>query len=152
MSIRHDKCDLLERLLKENGGSGLAIHVEHKVTGLPSVDFYHSLDALMTQKKKIQPSTIKLNCGQPMPIYITNLPEDKFVTLLLVRSMHSSLCRSLFRLPKVIHSFAGTFLRGSMTFALNEQMKKLVCIACALVLFHIDCFFVGNDANPSVLH
>ena len=77
MSIRHDKCDLLERLLKENGGGGLAIHVEHKVTGLPAGDFYHSLDALMMQKKKIQPSAIKLHCGQAMPIYITSLPEDK---------------------------------------------------------------------------
>ncbi len=79
MQIRHDKYDLLERLLKDNGGTGLALHIEHKVTGLPTVDFYHSLDSLHLQKKKIQPSTIKLQWGHQVPIYMTTIPEDKFV-------------------------------------------------------------------------
>ncbi|CAF4227444.1 unnamed protein product [Rotaria magnacalcarata] len=30
MKSRHDKQDLLERLLKDNGGTGLASHIEHK--------------------------------------------------------------------------------------------------------------------------
>ncbi len=77
MSIRHEKYDLLERLLKDNGGTGLALHIEHKVTGIPAQDLYHSLDALHLQKKKIQQSSIKLQCGQQTPIYITTVPEDK---------------------------------------------------------------------------
>ncbi len=79
MQIRHDKQDLLERLLKDNGGTGLALHIEHKVTGLPTTDFYPSLDSLHTQKKKIQASTIKLQWGQQLPFYMTTVPEDKFV-------------------------------------------------------------------------
>ncbi|CAF3254522.1 unnamed protein product [Rotaria sp. Silwood2] len=86
MQIRHDKYDLLERLLKDNGGTGLALHMEHK--------------------KKIQASTIKLQWGHQMPIYMTTVPEDK--------------------LPKIINSTAGTFLFGTMTFPKNEKMKKLV--------------------------
>ncbi|CAF3801202.1 unnamed protein product [Adineta steineri] len=105
MNIRHDKYDLLERLLKDNGGTGLSLHIEHKVSGLPAPDFYYSLDGLHTQKKKIQASTIKLQWGQPLPIFMTTVPEDK--------------------LPKVINSIAGTFLRGTMTFPKNEKMKKL---------------------------
>jgi hypothetical protein len=77
MHIRHEKSELLERLLKENGGAGVALHVEHKVTGLPATDFYHSLDGLITQKKKISPSSIKLPCGQQIPIYLASVPEDK---------------------------------------------------------------------------
>ena len=80
MHIRHDKYDLLERLLKDNGGTGLALHIEHKVNGVPTPDFYHSLDALHMQKKKIQASSIKLKGGHPMPIYMTTIPEDKFVS------------------------------------------------------------------------
>ncbi|CAF4089647.1 unnamed protein product, partial [Adineta steineri] len=105
MSIRHHKYDLLERLLKDNGGTGLALHLEHKVKELPTLDFYHTLGGLHTQKKKISASTIKLQWGQPLPIFMTTVPEDK--------------------LPKVINSIAGTFLRGTMTFAKNEKMKEL---------------------------
>ncbi|CAF4672915.1 unnamed protein product [Rotaria sp. Silwood1] len=105
MQIRHDKYDLLERLLKDNGGTGLALHIEHKVNGLPTPDFYHSLDALHTQKKKIQASSIKLQWGHQVPIFMTTVPEDK--------------------LPKVINSTTGTFLFGTMTFPKNEKMKKL---------------------------
>ena len=81
MQIRHDKCDLLERLLKDSSGNGLALHIEHKVTGLPAPDFYHSLDCLHTQKKKIQASSIKLQWGHQIPIYMTTVPEDKSVFL-----------------------------------------------------------------------
>lgn len=77
MSIRHEKTDQLERLLKENGGTGLALHVEHKVTGLPVIDYYQSLDGLITQKKKVTASSIKLSPGQPFPLYLTTVPEDK---------------------------------------------------------------------------
>lgn len=77
MSIRHDQYDYLERLLKENGGTGIALHVEHKVTGLPTPDFYHSLDHFLTQKKKIQSSSIKLQWGHQTQIYMTTVPEDK---------------------------------------------------------------------------
>jgi hypothetical protein len=84
MQIRHDKSDLLERLLKDNGGTGLALHIEHKVTGLPVPDFYYSLDALHTQKKKIQPSTIKLQWGHRIPIYITTVPEDKLHFIIFI--------------------------------------------------------------------
>ena len=80
MHIRHDKYDLLERLFKDNGGIGLALHIEHKVTGLPIPDFYSSLDHLHVQKKKLQPSSIKLPWGCQTPIYITTVPEDKFVS------------------------------------------------------------------------
>jgi len=79
MHIRHDKYDLLERLLKDNGGTGLALHIEHKVNGLPAPEFYYSLDALHTQKKKMTPSSIKLQWGNRTPIYMTTLTEDKFV-------------------------------------------------------------------------
>ena len=78
MQIRHDKYDLLERLLKDNGGTGLALHIEHKVNGLPTPDFYHSLDNLHLQKKKISPSSIKLQWGHQSPIFITTIPEDKY--------------------------------------------------------------------------
>ncbi|CAF1688295.1 unnamed protein product, partial [Adineta ricciae] len=105
MQIRHDKCDLLERLLKDSSGNGLALHIEHKVTGLPTPEFYHSLDCLHTQKKKVQASSIKLQWGHQLPIYMTTVPEDK--------------------LPKVINSVAGMFLRGTMTIPKNEKMKKL---------------------------
>ncbi|CAM4749357.1 unnamed protein product [Rotaria magnacalcarata] len=57
MKSRHDKQDLLERLLKDNGGTGLASHIEHK--------------------KKIQASFIKLQWGYQVPIYMTTIPEDK---------------------------------------------------------------------------
>lgn len=79
MSIRHEKVDQLERLLKENGGSGIAIHIEHKMTGLPTVDFYQSLDNLLVQKKKMGNSTIKCSPGQVIPIYMTTINEEKFV-------------------------------------------------------------------------
>jgi hypothetical protein len=46
--------------IKDNGETGLALHIEHKVTGLLAPDFYHSLDALHIQKKKIQISSTKL--------------------------------------------------------------------------------------------
>ncbi|CAF1250085.1 unnamed protein product [Rotaria magnacalcarata] len=105
MHIRHDQCDLLERLLKDNGGTGLALHIEHKVNGLPAPDFYHSLGALHTQKRKIQASSIKLQWGHQQPIYMTTVQEDK--------------------LPKVINSTTGAFLFGTMTFPMNEKMKKL---------------------------
>ena len=84
MNIRHEKSDLLERLLKDNGGSGIALHIEHKVTGLPALDFYPSLDCLHIQKKKIQSSTIKLQWGHPTPIYVTTVPEDKFGFILQI--------------------------------------------------------------------
>ncbi|CAF2177962.1 unnamed protein product [Rotaria magnacalcarata] len=32
IQIRHDKYDLLERFLKDNGGTGLTLHIEHRVT------------------------------------------------------------------------------------------------------------------------
>ncbi|CAF1376223.1 unnamed protein product [Rotaria sordida] len=38
----------------------IVVHIEHKVIGLPASDFYYFLDALHTQKKKIQTSSIKL--------------------------------------------------------------------------------------------
>jgi hypothetical protein len=79
MHIRHEKYDLLERLLKDNGGTGLALHIEHKVNGLPAPEFYYSIDALHTQKKKITPSTIKLQWGHQTSIFMTTVPEDKFV-------------------------------------------------------------------------
>ena len=79
MNIRHEQQDFLERLLKENGGTGIALHIEHKVTGLPTPDFYPSLDNLLAQKKKITASSIKLQWGHQTPVYITTVPEDKFV-------------------------------------------------------------------------
>ncbi|CAF3905545.1 unnamed protein product, partial [Adineta steineri] len=41
-----------ERLMKVNDGTGLFLHIEHKVEKLPTPNFYHSLGALHTQKKK----------------------------------------------------------------------------------------------------
>ncbi|CAF0824955.1 unnamed protein product [Rotaria sp. Silwood1] len=38
----------------------IVVHIEHKVIGLSASDFYYFLDALHTQKKKIQTSSIKL--------------------------------------------------------------------------------------------
>ncbi|CAF1027939.1 unnamed protein product [Adineta steineri] len=67
-----------ERLIKDNGGTGLFLHIKHKVEKLSTPNFYHSLSALHTQKKKILASSIKLQWGQQVPIYMTTLPEDKF--------------------------------------------------------------------------
>ncbi|CAF1063773.1 unnamed protein product [Adineta steineri] len=66
-----------ERLIKDNGGTGLFLHIEHKVEELPILNFYHSLSGLHTQKKKILASCIKLQWGQQVPIYMTTVPEDK---------------------------------------------------------------------------
>lgn len=86
MNIRHEKVDQLERLLKENGGLGLSIQIEHKMNCLPSSDFYHSLDHLITQKKKLTASTIKLPFGQQIQLYFTALPEEKFVHFLFSKN------------------------------------------------------------------
>ncbi|CAF1367165.1 unnamed protein product [Rotaria sordida] len=59
MNIRHDKQDLLERLLNDNGETGLTLHIEYKVNGLPTSDFYHSLDE------------------HQLSIYMTTVPENK---------------------------------------------------------------------------
>ena len=77
MNVRHEKVEHLERLLKENGGLGIALQVEHKVSNLPASDFYHSLDHLVTQKKKLSASPIKLPFGQPVQLYFTAVNEDK---------------------------------------------------------------------------
>jgi len=124
MNIRHDRYDLLERLLKDNGGSGISLHVEHKISGLPTIDFYSSFDGLLTQKKKIQPSSIKLQWGHQIPLFMTTIPEDKFVAFLCLFSC--CLLIWIVRIPKVISSLAGTFIRGTITFPKNEKMKKLV--------------------------
>ncbi|CAF1460803.1 unnamed protein product [Rotaria sordida] len=58
MNIRHDKQDLLERLLNDNGETGLTLHIEYKVNGLPTSDFYHSLDE------------------HQLSIYMTTVPEN----------------------------------------------------------------------------
>ncbi|CAM4796131.1 unnamed protein product [Rotaria magnacalcarata] len=55
MKSRHDKQDLLERLLKDNGGTGLASHIEHK--------------------KKIQASFIKLQWGYQTPKVFNSVAE-----------------------------------------------------------------------------
>jgi len=49
MQIRHEKVDQLEKLLKENF---VSLHLEHKMTNLPSTDFYSSFDHFINQKKK----------------------------------------------------------------------------------------------------
>ncbi|CAF4137976.1 unnamed protein product [Rotaria sordida] len=56
----------------------IVVHIEHKVIGLPASDFYYFLDALHTQKKKIQTSSIKLQTEHQISIYMTTVPEDKF--------------------------------------------------------------------------
>ncbi|CAF1027920.1 unnamed protein product [Adineta steineri] len=60
-----------------NGGTGLFLHIEHKVEKLPTPNFYHSLSALHTQKKKILASSNKLQWGHQVPVSMSTVPEDK---------------------------------------------------------------------------
>ncbi|CAF4539926.1 unnamed protein product [Rotaria sp. Silwood2] len=57
MNIRYDKQDLLERLLKYNGGIGLALHMEHKKSSSNSVN--------SGNKKQVTPPTITTEEGTP---------------------------------------------------------------------------------------
>ncbi|CAF1585450.1 unnamed protein product, partial [Adineta steineri] len=76
-----------ERLIKDNGGTGLFLHIEHKVEKLPTPKFYHSLSALHTQKKKKLASSIKLQWGNKFPKEINTIYQ--YFTELCSTSSHS---------------------------------------------------------------
>ena len=48
------------------------------MSGLPTLNFYHSSYSLLTQKKEIQASSIKLPWGHQVLIYMRTLAEEKF--------------------------------------------------------------------------
>ncbi|CAF1015259.1 unnamed protein product [Adineta steineri] len=118
MSIRHNKYDLLKRLLKHNGGTGLSLHIKHNVKKLPTPNFYHSLSALHTQKKQIPASSIKLQWRHQVPIYMTTVPENKFVQFYFI-----------FRFPKEINTIYRYFTELRSTSSSNtvtDTNKKQV--------------------------
>ncbi|CAF3676595.1 unnamed protein product [Adineta steineri] len=118
MSIRHNKYDLLKRLLKHNGGTGLSLHIKHNVKKLPTPNFYHLLSALHTQKKQIPASSIKLQWRHQVPIYMTTVPENKFVQFYFI-----------FRFPKEINTIYRYFTELRSTSSSNtvtDTNKKQV--------------------------